>query len=110
MKEQIAAFHRYEELIAEGDYYRLDNGAGDETAWMIVSEDRKKALLSVVATHVRAFGPFPLVRLQGLDPDKVYRREDTGERMTGAALMYGGVSFMQFQGDYPAVQICFIQE
>ena len=110
VKEQIAAFHRYEELIAEGDYYRLDNGAGDETAWMIVSEDRKKALLSVVATHVRAFGPFPLVRLQGLDPDKVYRREDTGERMTGAALMYGGVSFMQFQGDYPAVQICFIQE
>ena len=48
---------------------------------------------------------FPHVRLQGLDPEKAYLREDTGERLTGAALMQGGISLPQFQGDYPAVQI-----
>lgn len=108
VKEQIASFHRYESLTIGGDYYRLDETAGDETSWMVVSPDRCEALVSVVATHVRSNGPFPLIRLQGLDPDGIYLREDTGERLTGAALMYGGISLPQFSGDYPAKQIHFI--
>ena len=109
VKEQITAFHRYEDLIAGGDYFRLDESEKDETAWMIVSPDRDEALVSIVCTHVRANGPFPFIRLQGLDPEKTYRREDTGEVWTGAALMYGGISFPQFSGDYPAKQIHFIR-
>lgn len=105
VKAQIAAFHRYEMLIAEGDYYRLDEKEGDETAWLIVSPDKTEALLSIVSTHVRANGPFPLVRLQGLDPERIYRREDTDETMTGVALMSAGISFPQFRGGFPAQQI-----
>ena len=105
VKRQIASFHRFEKLAAGGDYYRLDEAEGDYTAWMVVSPDGGEALVSAVATRVRANGPFPWIRLQGLDPDRVYRREDTGERLTGAALMYGGISFPQFAGDYPAVQV-----
>lgn len=107
VKAQIAAFHRFERLIASGDYYRLDETKKDETAWIIVSADRREALLSVVTTHTRANGPFPLVRLQGLDAQQKYRREDTGEIRTGAAWMYGGISFPQANGDYPAVQVYF---
>ena len=107
VKAQIAAFHRFERLIASGDYYRLDEAKKDETAWIIVSADRREALLSVVTTHTRANGPFPLVRLQGLDAQQKYRREDTGEIRTGAAWMYGGISFPQANGDYPAVQVYF---
>ena len=105
VKAQIAAFHRYEDLIEQGDYYRLDEGEKDYTAWMFISPDQGEALVSVVATHVRANAPFPFVRLQGLDPEKTYLREDTGERLTGAALTQGGISLPQFLGDYPAVQI-----
>ena len=105
VKEQIAVFHRYEDLIEQGDYYRLDEGEKDYTAWMFVSPDKGEALVSVVATHVRANASFPFVRLQGLDPEKTYFREDTGERLTGAALTQGGISLPQFLGDYPAVQI-----
>ena len=107
---QIETFHRYEKLISEGDYYRLDETTGDYTAWMIVSAEKDEALLSVAATHVRANALFPFVRLQGLDPEKIYRRDDTGEKLTGAALMYGGISFPQFTGDYPAVQVYFCGE
>ena len=107
VKEQIVAFHRYEGLIAGGDYYRLDESEKDYTAWMIVSTDRREALVSVAATHVRANGLFPFIRMQGLEPEKIYFREDTGECMTGAALMYGGLSLPQFSGDYPALQIYF---
>ena len=108
VKEQIAAFHRYEDLIEGGDYYRLDEGEGDYTAWMFVSPDKKEALVSVAATHVRANGPFPFIRLQGLDPEKVYYMGDKKESLTGAALMYGGISLLQFSGDYPAAQMYLI--
>ena len=107
VKKQITAFHRFEELIAGGDYYRLDESERDYTAWMIVSPDRREALVSVAAKHVRANASFPFIRLQGLDPEKDYQREDTGEKLTGAALMYGGISLPQFNGDYPAIQIHF---
>ena len=108
VKEQIASFHRYEELTAGGDYYRLDEYDGDCTSWMIVSPERNEALVSVVCTHTRANGAFPFLRLQGLDPDRTYRREDTGETLTGAALMHGGISLPQPQGDYPGVQVHLI--
>ena len=110
VKEQIEAFHRCESLVEGGDYYRLDEGEGDWTAWMFVSPDKKEALVSVVATHVRANGPFPFIRLQGLDPEKVYHREGKKESLTGAALMYGGISLPQFSGDYPAEQIYLIAD
>ena len=87
------------------DEDRLDEEEGDCTAWMFASPERDRALVSIVCTHVRANGPFPLVRLQGLDPDRMYRREDTGETLSGAALMYGGISFPQFHGDWPAAQV-----
>ena len=105
VKEQIAAFHRDEELIAAGDYYRLDENETDWTSWMFVSPDRGAALVCAAATRVRANSPFPYIRLQGLDPAAVYRREDTGEETTGAALMYGGITLPQFSGDYPAVRV-----
>ena len=107
VRAQIQAFHRYEALIRDGEYYRLDETGEeqDRIAWMNVSPDRSEALVSLAAVHVRANGPFPCVRLQGLDPDRVYVQEDTGERFTGAALMHGGLVFPQPAGDYPAVQI-----
>ena len=104
VKKQIEDFHRYEELIEGGDYYRLDEGEEDYTAWMVVSPEKDEALVSFVMTHVRSNGAFPLVRLQGLEPEAVYRREDNGETVTGAALMQG-ISFGQMHGDYPAVQV-----
>ena len=105
VKAQIETFHRFESLIEGGDYYRLDEKETDYTAWMFVSPEKDEALLSFVGTHVRANGLFPLVRLQGLDPERLYCREDTGEELTGAALMQGGFSFPQLQGEFPCTQV-----
>ena len=105
VRAQIAAYHRHEDLIRQGDCYRLDAADGDTAAWLIVSPDGEEALLSVVATHVRANGAFPLIRLQGLRPEATYVREDTGEAATGAALTYGGICLPQAHGDFPAAQI-----
>lgn len=113
VRGQIAAFRQVEDLVREGDYYRLDEIGSEKeyTAWMFVSGDRREALVSFVCSHVRANGAFPLIRLQGLDPERVYRIElQTGGdepcawSATGAAMMYGGISLPAPQGDYPAMQ------
>ena len=63
--------------------------------------------------------PLPLhVRLKGLNPEKRYRLaateyagclslgdEKLPEVLSGAALMYGGLTLPRLYGDYPSVQI-----
>ncbi len=112
IRRQISEFRSLAELISEGDYYRLTEIANreDHEAWMIVSPDRGEAIVTMVTTHVRANGPFPWVRMTGLDADAVYRLEGTEQTFTGAALMYGGYSFEIPSGDYPAVQLHLIRE
>ena len=119
IRAQIADYKKYAELIAHGDYYRLNEleDMKDCSAWMFVSADRKEALVSLVMTHLRANPPFPWFRLQGLAPDGIYALEVSDLRgtalqsagcATGAALMHGGYAFPFPWGDYRAMQLHLI--
>ena len=116
---QIAFFHRVEDLVREGDYYRLSGMENCRfTAWQSVSADRERSLFTLVLTEPEG-NPVPLhVRLKGLDPAQRYRlavteyagclyrgEEKLPESLSGAALMYGGLTFPRLYGDYPSVQI-----
>ena len=107
VRAQVADFRRFDHIVMTGDYYRLGEPGRQEDmcAWMFVSPDRDEALVSVVCTHVRANGPFPHIRLRGLDPEAVYSVDCADRTFTGAALMYGGWSFAQPVGDYPCEQL-----
>ena len=74
---------------------------------MFVSQDRTEALVNLVMTHVRANGPFPFVKLQGLLPERIYHLQEQSQQFTGASLMYGGYSFQLSPGDYCSVQLHF---
>ena len=109
MREQIADFHKYYWLIQKGTYYRLKmNEASHSTAWEFVSEDKGEALVNIAAMDVECNVELPFIRLKGLDEEKVYWLEGTDLAVTGAALMYAGLTLDQFKGDYPAVQLHFI--
>ena len=112
IREQIKTFRRFHPILAKGDYYRLDEigETSDYTAWMIASADKREALVHLVGTHVRANAEFPYIRLKGLDPDRIYRAEETGEAVSGAALMYGGYSYPLLCGDYPAILMHWVSE
>jgi len=70
-----------------GDFYRLLSPfAGDDTAWITVSPDRREAVLMLLRGHAAPNSLPPLVRLQGLDQQKTYRVAETGECYTGAEL------------------------
>ncbi len=109
VRDQIAVFHKYSELIRSGRYYRLDRTEAEEgfTAWAFVSEDRCEALVSVVDTNVEGNPRFHHILLKGLVPDAVYRLEGSDRRFSGAALMYGGYTLPQMFGDYPAAMLHF---
>lgn len=72
---QVKMYHTYHELVAEGDYYRLasyrENHLYD--AYMVVSEDKKEALLTYVQVLMRPNHHSRKIKLAGLHPDKNYK-------------------------------------
>jgi alpha-galactosidase len=104
--DQIRFYHRHRELFQRGRFIRLVSpfdGDRDRAAWMVVSNDRRRA---VVATYRILGRPAPgseRLRLRGLDPAATYAvtawpavvdrlaRANAGERsgaeLTGAGLV-----------------------
>ena len=105
---QIACYHKFQELIREGDYYRvasyLENHQYD--CWMSVSGDQTQALVSFVQvmacpnTHSRK------ICLKGLDPSADYRVEEVLPQekeigvFAGDLLQYAGMVMETLWGDF----------
>ena len=107
IRQQIVQFHEDEDILRNGLYYRLTDVAapGWFTAWQTVSEDGSAAIVNLVVQSPRP-NAMPLhLRLRGLDPAARYRIEEDDCVCTGASLLYGGYTFPQMRGDYPAVQL-----
>ncbi len=128
VKEQVARYHQYNDLIREGDYYRLgsvrENGIYD--SWMIVDKDKSRALLFYVQVRRRVNVKSRFVRLKGLDPEKNYAAKEccfAGESGTasewipadktvysGRALMEAGMRLASAYGDFRSRLVEFTQE
>lgn len=72
---QIEMYHRYNDLIRCGDYYRIssyrENHYND--CWEIVSKDKKKALVTYIKVISRPNRRSVNIRLRGLEEDRYYR-------------------------------------
>lgn len=112
MKQQIETFQKYYWLIQGGIYFRLCDNRMDDfyEAWEMVAQDQSEALVNFVMTDVHANSEIPWIRLMGLKPTAKYGVEGTDEIYTGAALMDVGYGFANLMGDYPAVQIHFVEK
>jgi alpha-galactosidase len=106
IRAQLAQYREYQELIREGDYYRLSNPFQDNfAAWMVVSDDRSKALVSVIRLTAEANPPAAYVTLKGMEEDDFYREKTTGKVYPGAALMEAGILLPAAVSEYEAYQI-----
>lgn len=106
IRAQLAQYREYQELIREGDYYRLSNPFQDNfAAWMVVSNDRSKALVSVIRLTAEANLPAAYVTLKGMEEDSFYREKTTGKVYPGAALMEAGILLPAAVSEYEAYQI-----
>lgn len=99
---QIALYKKVAPLIREGDYYHIasfrENHIYDCTE--IVSKDKTKAVMLFVQVLSEANVRGRIIRLQGLDADKVYEIE--GRRYHGDTLMNAGFVVERIKGDFRA--------
>ena len=74
VRRQVRFMKDNRELIQmDGDFYRLRNPfKGNETAWMVVSGDKSRALAGFYQRLNKVNGSWERLRLRGLDPDKLY--------------------------------------
>lgn len=95
---QIEFFKRYREIIHTGDFHRLVSPDGNEqAAWMVVSRDRKTAIVGDYRILLTPNSRYMRLHLRGLDENARYRVSCTGASsidgaaFTGAELMRIGM-------------------
>jgi len=100
--EQVAMYHKYNDLVRTGDYYRIasyqDNKEYD--CYEVVSKDKKEALVTYVQVLARPRDRVKRILIKGLLEKAMYRVEETGEKLSGGALMYAGINIANMWGDY----------
>lgn len=120
VKNQIAFMKEYRDLIQmDGDFYRLVNPfEGNDTAWMVVSKDKKEAVAAYYQRLNKVNASWLRFKLDGLDPDALYEvtyhagRPDTQPEVVqtayGDELMYAGIVIDRMElyrngGDFASV-------
>ncbi len=98
VKEQVGEYHKYYDIIHSGDLYRLITPDQNDrrVAWMFVSQDKNEALLTSVVMRKSSENAFYL-KLRGLDKDKYYVDDETGEVYSGALLMNAGLCLNRYK-------------
>ena len=92
IQEQIAFMKKYRKLIQFGEFYRLQSPfEGNETAWMVVSPDRKTALVGYYRVLQQINVGFRRLKLQGLLPDALYSISGKEETEYGLELERAGM-------------------
>lgn len=80
VKKQVALFHRFNDLIREGDYYRMysyqDTRLFD--CYGVASKDKSEMLLTMVHVLNQPCNPSRRIHIHGLAADKLYRVTEVG--------------------------------
>lgn len=107
VKEQITFYKSIRHIIQFGSFYRLLSPfEGNETAWMYVSEDKKEAICFFFRVLQKPHTPLIKLKLDGLDPNKDYRINDSDLILGGDELMFSGILPVLETKDFTSCVIC----
>ena len=110
VKEQIQCYKKIRPVIQMGDFYRIRNPFdGNLAAWNFVSQDRKYVVAFFFEILSQPAASVKILKLKGLNADKLYRRCDNGEIYSGDELMYCGISVPLKKEDFRGEMYCFEQ-
>jgi len=100
IKKQIDRYHRYSDVIQNGDYYRLKSPFEDRynCAWQYVSQDKKESLFTFVIMR-KNFHDYIFIKLCGLEPNTKYRETETDIIYSGDTLMNAGLNLTDRYND-----------
>lgn len=92
VEEQIQFVKQYRRVLQFGTFYRLKSPfEGNETVWMMVSEDQKIAIVGWYRVLNGVNSAFTKICLEGLNPEYQYRNSLTGRLHYGDELMNLGM-------------------
>lgn len=112
---QVAMYHQYNDLVREGDYYRIASYSQNHEydCWQVVSADQSQSLITYVQVLSRANVKSRCIRLKGLAEDRYYKVETTSVEFveedsieakvySGDTLMKAGLLISELRGDFRA--------
>lgn len=92
VKAQISFMKEYRDIIQFGTFYRLKSPFdGNEMSWMVVSPDRKTAIVGWYRVLNQVNGYFTRLQLKGLNPEYLYKNLSTNTIHYGDELMNAGL-------------------
>ncbi|WP_337537546.1 alpha-galactosidase [Suilimivivens sp.] len=99
---QVAMYHKYNDLVREGDYYRIASYAEDHyfDCYGVVSKDKKEALYTYVQVLNRPNYHSRRIYLKGLAAEKYYAIEGEDGTWSGEQLMNAGLLVQNPFGDF----------
>ncbi len=96
VKGQIEFFKKYRNIIHTGDFYRLKNG--NIYSWMVVSKDKKTAILGYYKILAVPNPSLKKINLQGLDENLTYKCSNGKEYFGDELMNFGMIVETEFTG------------
>lgn len=119
---QIEVYHRFNDIIREGDYYRLASYQCNKEfdCYQINTKEKDKALVFFTQVLTEANQKSRIVKLQGLKADASYKVyevnveneeivKDTGRVLSGDLLQKGGFVIQRLWGDFKS-SLLYLEE
>lgn len=105
VKRQIINYKEIREVIQFGELYRIFNPfEGNESAWNIVSKDKKEFIATYVNVLSLPAAPLRTIKFKGLNPEFEYENTETGEIFGGDELMNAGITIPRVKQDFYSIQ------
>ncbi|MBO6282984.1 MAG: alpha-galactosidase, partial [Pseudobutyrivibrio sp.] len=110
--KQIDTYHKYNQLIRLGDYYRLASYSKNNLydCYEVVSKDKSEALITFVQVLNQPNMHSINIKIDGLDDNKMYRIEGTDEAYRGLTLKNAGLLISRPWGDFQSMLIHLVEE
>ncbi len=106
--EYVEKVKKLRGVLQKGEFTRLVSPfEGNYCAWQFVSEDEEQVIACCFRRMSNPKGGAQFVQLKGLDANATYVNEETGEEISGAALMHIGIITKYPRGDYASVTYTF---
>lgn len=107
--QQVAMYHKYNDLVRSGDYYRIAHYADNHyyDCYEVVAKDKSEALLTYIQVLGRPNFHSRRIHIPGLDPEAVYVIENTQDwpeimqtEYRGDTLHHAGINIPPISGDF----------
>ncbi len=110
--EQVAMYHKYNDLVRQGDYYRIASYRENHfyDCYAVVAKDKKEALVTYVQVMARVNYHSRRICIPGLAPDKKYHLEGQERNYYGSTLANAGILIESESGDFKSKLFHFVME